>query len=256
MTTSNEARGSQAATAMRKRFGLGTGPIADLVDLAAGADTTCDVAFEPLEPGLEGMVAQDPATGQRIILVSTGTVLTRQRFTLAHELGHLELGTLHAGQDHGGRTAQEVAADAFARHLLLPLAAVRQATPEGPATVEILSDLVRTYRVSPSVASIQLRQAHVIDQATVEAWKPLTAPWLAARFGWRDEHNAWTVQAQTRRAPRKLLVKAMDGYVKGLVSLTTLATITGTAPDVLSQELAQQGLTPEPTAITWFDPDA
>lgn len=88
-------------------------------------------------PSLEGMYCRDPRTA--IVLPSTrhrppGRVV----FTCAHELGHHELGHgtsvdeyLDAGTADQRRSPEEVAADVFAAHLLMPRQAILAAAQVG-----------------------------------------------------------------------------------------------------------------------------
>lgn len=91
-----------------------------------------EVRYEPLDGDLSGMLFREE--GRTIIGVNALHPKSRQRFTIAHELGHLQL---HEGYgihvDHGfpiwrkrnGRSSQgldldEIEANGFAAELLMP----------------------------------------------------------------------------------------------------------------------------------------
>ncbi len=90
------------------------------------------VRFEPLEENLSGMLFQE---GSRAIIgVNALHPKSRQRFTIAHELGHLELHKLSKiHMDHGyvvhrrderssqAVDIQEIEANSFAAELLMPV---------------------------------------------------------------------------------------------------------------------------------------
>lgn len=87
--------------------------------------------FQPLDPLLGAFVREGTAAG---ILLSTRRPLGQQRFTAAHELGHLRLGhdphaddegilrrgPIAGGNDFPQTTRAEREADAFASYFLLP----------------------------------------------------------------------------------------------------------------------------------------
>lgn len=120
--------GIEAAATLHDELGLRKLVEADAscIDVF-GAIQELDVGlmFRPLN-GLLGVSLPDPAPGG--ILVSTQRELYVQRFTAAHELGHLRLkhsGTLDRKVDESGRFSaasdpREIAADAFAAEFLTP----------------------------------------------------------------------------------------------------------------------------------------
>jgi len=72
--------------------------------------------------GVSGVCATDPVRATSLVLVDSNEVADRQRFTLAHELGHLLFGDrAHVDTIEGRRTALEVRCDEFARNLLIPV---------------------------------------------------------------------------------------------------------------------------------------
>lgn len=88
----------------------------------------------------------------------------RQRFTIAHELGHHALGHLTPGKrewrdpkENFFSTAynpKEVAANRFAAELLMPEDAIRVAISEGTKTI---SGLARTFHVSEVAMKFRLK---------------------------------------------------------------------------------------------------
>lgn len=63
-----------------------------------------DVAIEPLEHGLDGLAIS--RQGYSLIMVSSSIAAHRQRYTIAHELGHLMAG---AGRHHTAPAAPRAA---------------------------------------------------------------------------------------------------------------------------------------------------
>jgi len=117
-------RAEQAALALVDRFGISAPPtpVNDIAE-AQGAE----VQVEPLEGGLSGVLYRD---GDRKVIGVNGLHAdVRQRFTIAHELGHLELhqdelfvdGLLHRdSMSSQAVNTHEIEANAFAAELLMP----------------------------------------------------------------------------------------------------------------------------------------
>lgn len=132
------------------------------------------VTYEPFEPDVSGLLHQEPGEPP-VIGVNSATSANRQRFTIAHELGHLLCG--HDGQtlildrtvqvNWRDRTSgaatdrQEIEANAFAAALLMPGAEVRErlsaAVRGRPVTDdELVNRLARTFAVSRQAMEYRL----------------------------------------------------------------------------------------------------
>ena len=79
-----------------------------------------------------------------------------------------------------------------------------------------LSAIVQRFLVSPAIAAIALCQAGYIDATTKREWKMLTTSQLAIRFDWSDQYRALQIDAERRRAPQRLLARAIRGYAERL----------------------------------------
>lgn len=142
-------------------------------------------------------------------------------------------------------TPKRFRADAFARHLLVPIEGLLPALGgvSKPGLPE-LSRLVQRFRASPKIVSIQLYDAKLIELNRKQEWMALTAPALAARFGWSDFYVALQAESDTRRAPQRLLTRATAGYEAGIVSLPFIAGLRGISVDDVAAEFAEQGIRP------------
>ena len=123
-------RGFAAARQARSRLGLGLeAPLADLL-LAIEGVAGVPVTVLTLPDGLAGL--QGRKHDRSFIFVNGTELAVRQRFTLAHEFGHVELG--HAGSvdyatdvfGEGRKPPAEVQADGFAAEFLAPADGVRR----------------------------------------------------------------------------------------------------------------------------------
>lgn len=124
----------RAASGLLERFSVRTIPV-PVEDIASHLGAT--IVREPLETTISGLLLREGGT--RLIAVNTDHHPRRQRFTIAHELGHMQL---HPGDyivDSAVRVnrrdklssmasdSQEIEANAFAATLLMPPTLVRTA---------------------------------------------------------------------------------------------------------------------------------
>jgi hypothetical protein len=204
----------------------------------------------------------------------------RQRSTLAHELGHVLFGdfALPRAGDWDKRSPEEIRADAFARHLLVPLAgigavladrnvggtdAARPDPTVGSAAGELayvevkrhrgrervslpeLSALVQRFKASPSLVAIQLNKAGLISASRKNEWMVLSTRSLASRFGWSDLYDGWQQESASRRAPQRLLSRATQGYVANVLSLQAVARLRGLPVEQIAAEFEDAGIAPD-----------
>lgn len=248
-----EAEASELARRFREDHHLGVQPLGDLVAVIEQA-TGIDVAVLAVGPDEHGLTMRDPARGTVIIGVARTRNPMRQRSTLAHELGHVLSGDW-TGADAGNwgdRSPAEIRADTFARHLLVPSEGLRDFIgTRPPAAPSTLSAVVQRFLVSPQIAAIAMSQAGFIDDAAKRDWMTLTAPQLAARFGWSDQYQALQGDADQRRAPQRLLARAINGYAEGVLPAQVIATLRGISLDVLLAELEEAGVAPVEQPVAW-----
>lgn len=169
------------AAAVREAWKLGEDPITDLVDVLETHGIL--VIFTALENGekFDGLATH--INQQPVIVVSQSWAGDRQRFTLAHELGHLLLqGRLTEGLD------EEKACHRFAGALLLPTTAILQQLGQHRNMIEWqeLYMLKHEFGLSMSGCLIRGFQTGIISKPAYDS--------LSIRFsqhGWRkQEPNA------------------------------------------------------------------
>ncbi|GAB3699277.1 ImmA/IrrE family metallo-endopeptidase [Corynebacterium nasicanis] len=235
----------------RQTHGLGEQPLGDLVTLI---DQTLgyDVAVVDIggDPDQHGMTLRDTGTGAVFIGVAATHHPMRQRSTLAHEVSHVlhdDWEIQYAG-DLSARPFEEIRADAFARHLLIPQQGITdflrltRHRESGPLTLSDLSAVVQHFLVSPALAAIALCDHGVIDDVTKDEWRRMTTPRLATRFGWSDRYAALARDSSTPRVPQRLVARAIAGYEAGVISAQTIATLRSMPVDLLEEELLASGI--------------
>lgn len=253
-----EGEGREGAEKFREKYHLGLQPLGDLVALIEQT-TNLDVAVLDAGPDEHGMTMRDPKRGTVFIGVARTPRPMRQRSTLAHELGHVMFDDCadNRDSDWSERSPVERRADAFARHLLLPMEGLQDFLGAN-RKVDLfrLSAVVQWFLVSPAIAAIALEQARYINADTKRAWMTVTTPQLAVRFGWSDRYRALVADADQRRAPQRLLARAIRGYAEGVLPAQTIATLRGIAAETVATELKEAGVFPAQHAVTWADPSA
>jgi Zn-dependent peptidase ImmA (M78 family) len=161
----------QQATDLLSRLGIEKIPIpVEDIAKACGAE----VAYSRFEGDISGMLLRED--GRTIIGVNSWHAHTRQRFTIAHEIGHLQM---HPGQPvfvdretrvnlrAGQSNREETQANGFAAELLMPRAqlrtAVEQLLAKSPdlASARFIEQLAQQFEVS--TAAMQFRLPKVVD---------------------------------------------------------------------------------------------
>jgi Zn-dependent peptidase ImmA (M78 family) len=157
----------------RERHGIAAlGPVPDLVALAEER-LRVPVVVAALRGEVDG--AYLPADGGATVFLNGRRPLVRQRFTLAHELGHHVLGHGSSVDDAralegdgwaGGQAMDERCANAFAAELLIPPDAAKAWAADAggdPAAMETVVRFAAAFGVSASMACIRLRTAKLLD---------------------------------------------------------------------------------------------
>ena len=148
-----------------------TDPPVPVEELAEVLDTR--VRYSPFDGELAGMLYRDE--GQRIIGVNSFHHPNRQRFTIAHELGHL---CLHKGNVHIDRTfgvkrrdensslaidPEEIEANRFAAELLMPYDMLMTDLEDREIDLEEESDIIElAERYQVSVQAMTLRIMNIL----------------------------------------------------------------------------------------------
>ncbi|MGV2982070.1 XRE family transcriptional regulator [Microbacterium sp. AGC85] len=170
------------ARLVRNDLGLGIDPITNLI--AVLEDAGAIIVRWPLESIRVDAVAAWPVNSAPVILVGEHVTAERQRFTMAHELGHA---VMHIHDHVEEATAgQEKEADSFAGEFLLPWVALRKEWPT-PPTLDALVTLKRRWGIS--LAAL-IHRAHDTGLLT------------------EDEYRDWSIEMSTtgmhRREPAPL----------------------------------------------------
>jgi Zn-dependent peptidase ImmA (M78 family) len=199
-----------------------------------------DVAIESLPRGLDGLALARRPFG--LILVSSSIPATRQRYTIAHELGHLLAGDgcnivdENINLDH---SPEEARANAFAAAFLMPADALRAAVAGySDISEQLIADLLGRYRVSLDALAFRLYNVEIVKAEQREVIRRMSSARIALRQG-----RATDLQARgDRRWPGRLLDRAVRAYADGQISIRPIAELVDIDPDALLEELAPPSL--------------
>jgi hypothetical protein len=76
-------------------------------------------------------------------------------------------------------------------------------------------------------------------------------PQLAGRFGWSDQYLALRNDSDQRRAPQRLLTRAIRGYTESVVSAQAIAVLRGITAEAAELDLSQAGVTKVEHPSVW-----
>lgn len=249
------------AAARRARAALGLGleaPLADIVEVVEDL-ASVPVTVLGLPQGIAGL--QGGKQGRHFVFLNGAQAVSRQRFTLAHELGHIEMG-------HGGsvdyddnvlgssrRAPREVQADGFAAEFMAPLDGVGTwlNLMHGPAlSLETVARLAHHFHVSATAALYRLQAAWRLSKSK---YQPLEAAIdrgehheLAKRLGLLP-HADTLARASGRlpRLPRATLTYGVNAYERGLLTVEQIAALLQVDETRVRSEFDARGATPPAT---------
>ncbi len=191
------------ANRVREHWDLGLNPIPDLIDtLEARGLKVFTTRYD--DERFEGMSAM--AGDHHVIVVGGNWSGDRQRFTVAHELGHLVLDErLTDGID------KEAAANRFAGAFLVPAEKVKEALGERRRSLEARELYILKHEFGLSMAGWSYRalDTGVISKATQRAfWS------LFAKKGWKQKEPGEPFPSETPRLFEQTVYRALgEGFI-------------------------------------------
>lgn len=218
---------------------LPSGDLAEVIEETFGID----VAIRELGEGFDGLAVATPRA--RLIIVDATAIAARQRFTMAHELGHLLASDdqqIHTDEDiysSGSRKGEsEVRANAFAAALLMPESFITQWCGGRRMDRVLFCELSTELRVSPSALAYRLGSLRIIDSGERELYRAITGKGAAAEAGKSDAFAFASAEAMRVRAPKSLVADTFKAYERGEASLRPYARLLGVDTRALRAKLA------------------
>lgn len=213
---------------------IGGGNLADLVEDVFGVD----VAVVELGAGFDGLAAS--SDDFKLIVLANSHVPARQRFTLAHELGHLLAGDdqdVHLDRDifdkAQAKDPSEMRANAFASAFLIPEDLLREAVGSTGLTDANFAELACELMVTPSTLAYRLLHLRLIDSGTCDRYRAITGAKAASMIGRGEEFAQRVTEASTPRPPGLLVRDTYAAYESGTATLRPYANLLGVDVDDL-----------------------
>lgn len=207
------------------------------IELAFGVD----VAVQDLGGGFDGLACSKGPV--KFIIVGRTRTAYRQRFTMAHELGHLL-----SGDDQGivldhdvfakdrANNDGEVRANAFAAALIMPEDTLRQRVDAATSDDELCA-LAMDLRVSPSALSYRLLGLGIVDERRQRQLVSIRSQEAAQRTGKTRQFREDMVSAHRLRPPTFLTANALQLFTQGEATIRPYAELIGADPHQLRAEL-------------------
>ncbi len=201
-----------------------------------------DVRVHKQPDGFDGMSWTDDCSA--LIVVGTSEIPARQRFTIAHELGHLlarddqKLNVdVNINDVEHKKQASEKRANAFAAELLLPARVLQEQTRGASWNREAFAKLACRLWVSPSTLAWRLFNLRIIDRNLCESFRTMTAWDAAFLAGEVESLGEWLQQASRSRIPTPLVRTTFQAYAEGKSTLRPFADLIGVDTATLRQAI-------------------
>jgi Zn-dependent peptidase ImmA (M78 family)/transcriptional regulator with XRE-family HTH domain len=193
----------RAAQHVRDRWGMSPGPAPHLVRLLENHGVL--VVFSPPQAASVDAYSFDSRLRPVVVLNPVKHDYYRQRFDVAHELGHL---VMHTDAEPGGRTVEDQA-NRFAAEFLMPAAGIRGELPTtmNAAAWQSLARCKERWGISIQALLYRARRLGALTEVSYRnAMATLTAR------GWRrTEPGLVTVLEQPSMLPRAVELLADEG---------------------------------------------
>ena len=246
--------GRESAQRVRDGLQLGEEPIADLVGLAERLGFP--VAFRLLPEGMHGLNVQDEREGvaTRLIIVSARGQWTLQRYTVAHELGHAlydDAGQVIVDLVEIPDRLPELRAESFARHLLLPAAALKRevgrARRDGLSWDVLTAHLMVRWGMSKQAILRALEDDGLASPEETAVIRTTRVDDLMAEAGLTEQWQALCAGQSEPCGSPWLASRALEAYSHGWVGAHVVADLLDQDVETTRDQLVAQG---------WAEPDA
>jgi len=237
-----------AARYVRDQWGMSTGPAPHLVRLLENHGVL--IVFSPPQAASVDAYSFDSRLRPVVVLNPVKHDYYRQRFDIAHELGHL---VMHSDAEPGGRTVEDHA-NRFAAELLMPEAEIRDELPtiiNGPAW----QSLARSKERWGTSIQALLYRARRLGTLTEVSYRNAMAT-LTSR-GWRrGEPGLITVLEQPSMLPRAVELLAAEDITESQlrdqcrVPADLFRTVTSRTPDPAPPEAEAEADPARPFRVT------
>ncbi|TFW72330.1 transcriptional regulator [Methylotenera oryzisoli] len=188
---------------VRSHWNLGLNPLPNMIDLLESKGVLVIITQTDVKNTFDGLQAH--IGNQPVIVVSADWPGCRQRFTLAHELGHLIMhGHLPVGMD------EEKACNRFASAFLLPKSGIVEHLGKTRKNIEPRELFILKHEYGLSMAGCLFRASDlgiISDQKRVSMFK------LFTMRGWRTQEPGEPYRAETTCLFEQLVYRALGEQI-------------------------------------------
>lgn len=221
----------RGARALRDHWGLGIEPIPDLVEVLEGRGVkVLSVALADSIDGMTARVRRTRGDALPVIVVNRNHWGERQRFTIAHELGHMALSVV------GRKVDGEKAAHRFASAFLMPAEVLWSEVGKHRTSVGWgeLFDLKLLFGVSVQALTYRCKDLGIFSQALFgrlfDEFK---------RLGWRDPPYEEPLAIREGEKPRRFERLCLRALSEGAISESKAAELLGTSVRELNRRMQE-----------------
>ncbi len=218
----------RAARSLRDHWGLGNDPIQNLVELLEEQGIKVLAVDLTNIDGLTASVRRVGKGALPVIVVNREDWGERQRFTLAHELGHLVM-------DVADKVDEEKTAHRFAGAFLMPADALRTEIGEHRTVIgwDELFELKRLFGASVQAITYRCRDLGILSKAT---FRQLFRDF--SRFGWRSPpyEEPGSMEGEKPKRFERLTFRAL---AEGAISESKAAELLDISVEELDQRMTQ-----------------
>ena len=220
--------GDRAALNLRDYWDLGNGPIPNLVELLEEQGIKVLAVDLTNIDGLTARVRYGGSSSVPVIVVNRKDCGERQRFTLAHELGHLVM-------DVAANLEEEKAAQTFAGAFLMPANALWQKIGKHRKSIgwSELFELKRLFGVSVQAITYRCRELGIFNEAL---FRRLFNSF--GRFGWRQSPYQ-EPYAREGEEPKRFERLAFRALAEGAISDSKAAELLGVSVRELNRRMEE-----------------
>ena len=217
--------------ALRDHWGLGIEPIPDLVEVLEGRGVkVLSVVLADSIDGLTARVRRTRGSTLPVIVVNSTHRVERQRFTIAHELGHMVLSVV------GRKVDGENAAHRFAGAFLMPAEALWSEVGKRRTSVDWreLFELKQLFGVSVQALTYRCKDLGIFSHAffgrLFDEFK---------RLGWRDPPYEEPLAIREGEKPRRFKRLCLRALTEGAISEPKAAELLGISVRELNRRMNQ-----------------
>ena len=224
----DSAEAEHAARGLRAHWALGVDPIPNLVELLEGRGIkVLSINLTDID-GLTARVCRGNRNPAPVVVVNGRNWGERQRFTLAHELGHMAL-------EIASRVDAEKAAHRFAGAFLMPREAIWAEIGKHRRSIgwSELFGLKRIFGVSVQALAVRCRDLGIFNPALVQhLFREFS------RFGWRSPpyKEPLSLPAENPGRFQRLCYRAL---AEGAISETRTAELLGISVHELNRRMEE-----------------